>query len=300
MFDLVVVGHITIDWIERRGLKPKFTPGGSAVYASLAAKAMGAKVSVVSKVGADFPDEFVVWLSRSGVDLTGVKRVEAPTTRFVLRYRDDERTLQLKRLCDSILPEDAPTNLRTKAIHLGSVAGEIPIETVRRLASLVDVVSLDLQGFVRAFNSEGLVSERRRLDVGVLGCVDIVKASEEELQAAMNIHDTWKAMEATAQLAPNIVIVTKGVKGAAMLLDKNRYEVPACEPRLIVDPTGAGDAFIGAFMAEYVYGRDPLWCAAVGSSASSFVVEGLGPSYLGSRNEILQRANVAFRGIRKL
>ena len=56
------------------------------------------------------------------------------------------------------------------------------------------------------------------------------------------------------------------------------------------DPTGAGDAFIGAFLAEYVSGKDPEWCSCVGSAASSFVVEGIGPAEFGEKEETYLRA----------
>ena len=56
------------------------------------------------------------------------------------------------------------------------------------------------------------------------------------------------------------------------------------------DPTGAGDAFIGAFLAEYVSGKDPEWCSCVGSAASSFVVEGIGPAVFGEKEETYLRA----------
>jgi sugar/nucleoside kinase (ribokinase family) len=130
--------------------------------------------------------------------------------------------------------------------------------------------------------------------------VSVLKASESELKAALGADDVWKAAEAALRCGPSIVIVTRGVKGAYLLLGKNRYEIPACRPRVIVDPTGAGDAFIGAFMAEYARQKDPLWCAAVGSAASSFLVEGPGVSYFGSKKGIVERAQQAYQKVRKL
>ena len=77
------------------------------------------------------------------------------------------------------------------------------------------------------------------------------------------------------------------------------YEIPAYTPNKIVDPTGAGDAFIGGFLAEYVRGREILWCGCVGSAAASTVVEGVGPTFLGDRDEIYRRANLLYeKGIK--
>ena len=300
MFDLAVIGHYTIDRIIVGEGEPRPTLGGPPTYTSIAARRMGATVTVISKVGKDFPDEYIAWLSRNGIDLTGLARVDTPTTRFTSKFENEERVLQLKSVCSPILPEDIPVDLKTKCIHLGPVAREIPAETVSHVAKRTEVVSLDPQGFVRRFDREGNVLDQERLDVTVLRRIDILKASEGELKIAMGIDDLWKAMEAATKFGPNAVIVTKGVKGALMLYGRTRYEIPAYAPRLIIDPTGAGDAFIGAFMAEYVKGKDPSWCAAVGSATSSFVVEGIGPSSFGSKDDVLKRAERIFQLIKKL
>jgi sugar/nucleoside kinase (ribokinase family) len=57
-----------------------------------------------------------------------------------------------------------------------------------------------------------------------------------------------------------------------------------------VDPTGAGDAYMGPFLAEYGQGKNVLWCACVGSAASSFVIEGIGSEKFGERHEVYERA----------
>lgn len=300
MFDLAVIGHYTIDQIITKEVEPKPTLGGPPTYTSIAARRMGATVTVISKVGKDFPDEYIAWLSRNGIDLTGLARVDTPTTRFISKYENEERVLQLKSVCSSILPEDIPKDLKTKCIHLGPVAREIPVETVSHAAKTTKVVSLDPQGFVRRFDREGHVLDQERLEVTMLRHIDILKASEKELKIAMGIDDPWKAAEAATKFGPGIVIITKGVKGALMLHDHARYEIPAYKPKSIIDPTGAGDAFIGAFMAEYVRGKDPSWCVAVGAATSSFVVEGLGPSSFESKNDVLKRAERIFQLIKKL
>ncbi|MFQ6075831.1 MAG: carbohydrate kinase family protein [Candidatus Bathyarchaeia archaeon] len=300
MYDLVTVGHIVIDHIVSKGVRHKPTLGGPPTYASLAARRLGANVSVVSKVGADFPDDFVVWLGRMGVDLTGLRRdPNSPTTRYLLKYDDGERSLTLINRCSAILPEDVP-KIRSKGIHLGPCAGELTKETVRVLTEAAELVSLDPQGFIRGSNSQGRIRLRRWLDKEVLGRVDVYRSSEEELLTSTGSRDVWKAAGEVRNMGPRVVIAQRGTLGSLMLIGKAKFSIPACKPRRVVDPTGAGDAFIGAFMTEYLRGEDPVWCAAVGSSVASFVVEGIGPSSFGSREEIRERAVAAHSEIKKL
>ena len=81
MFDIVTVGHLTIDRIvlPKKPI-PKPTLGGSPTYVSLAARKLDAKVSIISKVGGDFPPEYLTWLKANGVDLSGLKQVRGAST----------------------------------------------------------------------------------------------------------------------------------------------------------------------------------------------------------------------------
>jgi sugar/nucleoside kinase (ribokinase family) len=81
------------------------------------------------------------------------------------------------------------------------------------------------------------------------------------------------------------------MKGSKLLFEGKLYDIPACKPKIVRDPTGAGDAFIGAFLAEYVMGKDPVWCACIGSASASFIVEGVGPDAFGGKKEIYARAS---------
>ena len=58
----------------------------------------------------------------------------------------------------------------------------------------------------------------------------------------------------------------------------HRYEIPAYPCRL-VDPTGAGDAFCGGFLAGFQKTNDPLLAALHGGVSASLKIEGSGPFY---------------------
>jgi len=293
MLDLVTVGHFSIDLI--RSLKitnPKPTLGGPPTYVSLAARKLDASVSVVSKVGEDFPDRYVAWLEAKGVDLSGLERVEgASTTRFFLEYTNWKRRLQLRSRGPLILPEDVPNSLQARAIHVAPIANELSPNVLYKLRRLTDMLSLDPQGFVRQFNADGNVRLKGWSNRQVLEQINLYKSSSSEIRMVTGFSDLLSAMKKIHEYGAEIVIVTRGMKGSKLLLEGKPYDIPACKPRVIQDPTGAGDAFIGAFLAEYLRGKDPVWCACVGSASASFVVEGVGPEVFGERKEIYARAS---------
>jgi len=293
MFDLVTVGHFAIDLISSPKITmPKPTLGGSPTYVSVAARKLDAKASVISKVGEDFSSRHIAWLKANGVDLSGLKRIKgASTTRFLLKYTNWRRQLQLKSRSPPILPEDVPNSLRAKVIHIAPVANEISQNLVDKLRTSTNVLSLDPQGFVREFDTEGNMHLKRWDDQQVLEQIDLYKSSSSEIKMVTGLADLRLAMEKIHDYGAKIVIVTRGMRGSKLLFEGKLYDIPACKPKIVRDPTGAGDALIGAFLAEYVKGKDPVWCACIGSASASFVVEGVGPEVFGGKEEIYARVS---------
>jgi len=292
MFDLVTVGHFAMDLISSPKIDtPRPVLGGPPTYVSLAAKKLNAKVSVISKVGEDFSIGHVEWLNANGVDLSGLKRIKgASTTRFILKYANDGRHLQLKSQAPSILPEDIPSIYRANIVHIAPVANEISRTLVDKMRTLTNTLSLDPQGFVREFDADGNVHLKRWHDQQVLEQIDVFKSSQSEIRMATGLDDLRLAMEKINDYGAKIVIVTRGMKGSKLLFEEQLYDVPACKPKIVRDPTGAGDAFIGAFLGEFLVRKDPVWCTCVGSASASFVVEGVGPNVFGGKEETYLRA----------
>jgi len=301
LYDLVTVGHFAFDWIIRKTLKSRWTLGGPPTFVSLSAKALGASVSSISKVGADFSDEYVSWLSRNGVDLTGVKRSDGPTTRFKITYSDATRTLQLVARCEPIGLEDLQREVKTKAIHIAPIADEISVKAASSLLRYGKLISLDPQGFLRSFDRNGYVHPKRWLDKTLLKEVHILKASSKELSVATQMRDLRKGLSKARRLGPKICVATMGARGVLLFSEDGcYYEVPAYTPPRVVDPTGSGDAFAGAFLVEYMRTRDSVWSTALASAAASFVVEGVGPSNFGTRHQAEERAAKIMEKIKKI
>ena len=159
------------------------------------------------------------------------------------------------------------------------------------MRKLTNTLSLDPQGFVREFDIDGNMHLKRWHDQQVLEQIDLYKSSLSEIRRITGLADLQLAMEKIHDYGAKIVIITRGMKGSKLLFEGKLYDIPACKPKIVRDPTGAGDAFIGAFLAEYVKGKDLVWCACIGSASASFVVEGVGPEVFGEKEEIYARAS---------
>jgi sugar/nucleoside kinase (ribokinase family) len=268
---LLAVGHVSRD--RRPGGD---VLGGSVTYGSLAARKLEWDAAVLTSAGPDF---------EPGRELPGIPcfvRPASATTRFVNEYdADGTRHQVVTARAEDVDLEALPGAWRDPdALLLGPLAGEIggPFATALEAATVGAIA----QGYVRAIDAAGLVSAREwaRPERDLLG-VHVLFLSEHDLPEAET--------RARALLAHvPMIALTRGWRGVTLLTRQGTYEVPSL-PRPEVDPTGAGDVFAAAFLVRYHETGDPLEAAAFAACAASCVVEGIGTTTLGDRDEVLRR-----------
>lgn len=296
MVDLAVVGHVAIDRvITASGRRTQL--GGPPTYVSLASRRLGLDVGAVTKVGGDMPSSFLGQLRGLGIDLRGQIVEGAATTRFTLDYSGAERRLSVESVCEEIRPGD----LRDlpEAVLIAPIVGEVPGATASALTAS-GLVALDPQGFVRDVRRDGSVRPRRWFDADLLRRVTVYKSSEGELKLVTGEADPWRGLRRILEMGAEVAIATMGVQGALLLTRGGRFRIPAYEGVEAVDPTGAGDAFMGGFLSEYLRGRKSPWCAAVGAATSSYIVETVGACINASMRQLRSRAEEIHDGVVRL
>ncbi len=250
--------------------------GGSVAYSALAARRLGWEAAILTCAGHEFdPDH----------ELPGVRvfvRRSSATTRFVNEYESDgtRRQVVTSRADDIDLAPLGEEWRAPDALLLGPVAGELfGVSASSFEAGCVGAIA---QGYVRKVEPDGQVELRAwQQPTRDLAGVHVLFLSE---------HDVTDAEARARELLGSVPIValTRGWQGLTLLTRDGEYEVPSL-PRAEVDPTGAGDVFATAFLVRYHETNDPLEAAAFGACAASCVVEGLGASTLGDRQEVERR-----------
>jgi sugar/nucleoside kinase (ribokinase family) len=106
--------------------------------------------------------------------------------------------------------------------------------------------------------------------------------SEEELRGLFwgETHDLWEMAAAVGEFGCEVIVVKRGGQGQAVydVKGKHKWEVPAY-PARPADPTGAGDAFCGGYLAGFRKTYDPLQAALYGNVSASLKLEGSGAFY---------------------
>lgn len=236
---LVVYGHVGFDVSTVAG-KVTRTVGGGAYYAAMAAAAQGAEVSLVSILGADFPEAAFKFKRLS---ISASPRGAGPSAVFTQTYDDrNEVTTFYGKLnvCADINPELIPlgTIQRSSAILLTTAP---PRQQVRALEWLQ---AQEFRGLIAIDTTLAYVTEfdalmrRNGSRIGVL----FVNAAE---------------YEALAQHPPPCTrtIVKRGSQGASLLENGVWSHVLAPVAKQIRTITGAGDVLAGAFLAAYLNRR---------------------------------------------
>jgi len=108
--------------------------------------------------------------------------------------------------------------------------------------------------------------------------VDLLFCNRVEMQSMYGADD-FDAALAQAATEVDIVACTDSENGAHILADGQRWHVPA-PPATVVDATGAGDLFAGAFLWGLAEGYDVETCAKMGNVAAAEII-----SHIGARPE---------------
>jgi adenosine kinase len=72
------------------------------------------------------------------------------------------------------------------------------------------------------------------------------------------------------------VVITRGDKGASIFVDGEEIRTPVVPPKVILDPTGVGDAFRGGFLTGFSHGFDWEICGKMGALSATYCLEAMG------------------------
>jgi sugar/nucleoside kinase (ribokinase family) len=247
MFDVCVIGHITKDKVSIED-EAKEMPGGSAYYFPMALRKLGARVCVVTKVGHE--DEHLLYeLIRNDIRL--FYQFSPETTYFENIYRQDRdiRIQKVRSVAQPFSIEDIP-GIPSRLYHLGPLTKkDVPLDILRHL-SRRGRISMDIQGFMRKIEGDGVRSVDWEDKEEGLTYVNILKADETEAKILTGVDDIDEAAVRLSAYGIDEVVITSGSKGSLIYSKEGSCSIKPF-PAQHVDPTGCGDTY----MAGYLYGR---------------------------------------------
>jgi sugar/nucleoside kinase (ribokinase family) len=254
---LALFSHCAIDTITIDG-ETHEQIGGAACYGGLTARELKFDVSLYTKFGKDFPQQY---LSQNKIHFENALS-EKFTTRFAIDITGSDRTLKLLNICESIeyTTINADGSLITPIFH------EISSDVFSKIKKDSSFILVDPQGFLRRVNSDkNIVLENTALD---LTGVNAIKVNPEESQKIVNGSND-EMMLALQKKGVEHVLFTN--KTDVSLLVKDKIYSITLPNKEIYDTTGIGDIFCATFCCTMLKEKDFLWalCFAGGSAQAA-------------------------------
>jgi sugar/nucleoside kinase (ribokinase family) len=246
---ILTVGSLAFDSIQTPAGKVESVLGGSGNYFSIAAS-FYTPVQVVGVVGEDFPTSHLKWLSERRIDVSGIKVAAGKTFHWVGSY--DQNLNEAKTLSTALNvfehfdPQLTEQHQQAPIIFLANIDPVLQ-QKVLDQAQSHQLVACDSMNFWIAGKPDELRKTLQR--------VDILSLNEGEAYLLSGEKNILKAAEIIRKMGPSVVIIKRGEYGAMMYTGHGIFLAPAFPVAKVVDPTGAGDSFAGAFMGYLAEAR---------------------------------------------
>lgn len=272
---VLIVGSTALDSIKTPKAENPRLLGGSASHAAVAASFF-APVKLVGIVGQDFPKKYVDLYKKRGIDLEGLQVADGKTFHWSGEYEvnmNNRRTLLTELgVFETFSPRLPAAYQKADFVLLANIAPSLQHHVLDQMRRPKFVVADTMDLWLNIALAD-LVKLLRRVDGFVLNDSEARQLTQEDnvLTAIKKIH----------KLGPKFVIIKKGEHGAILSMKNDLFVSPAYPLNRVVDPTGAGDSFVGAMMGYLSVARGPVElnirkAMIYGSVVASYCCEGFG------------------------
>lgn len=259
VYDVVGMGLSAVDFLCIVPKYPEFNTkvkmveydkqgGGQIATALVALSRWGISTSYIGKVGNDELGKFTMQeLKKEGVDIRNMVIEKGATSQFafiIIDKKSGERTIVWNREDKTLLQ---PKEIKKEGVTAGSILHLDGHET-----------EAALQG-ARWAKEEGvkviLDAESTKKGTGeLIRFTDVLIASEDFPKNFLDIRDARKALKEMYSMGPEIVVITRGKRGAIALSKEGCINCPGFSVKA-KDTTGAGDIF----HAGFIFGLIKKW-----------------------------------------
>ncbi len=307
--DAVSISDLTLDYIlDADGQPHLHLLGGKGLYAAVGMWLWGLRVGLAVSPGCDFDLTHLQPLSQAGIDVRGVQLHPTTTTLcWAQQYGPDGERLSWNPHRHYAGLADPPVD----PASLPDIDGISPSFVVR--AHHVDLTGLP-DAYITAAACHFAGDEFLRYPESIVGWKErgtlltldadwysgpalteasaaaalaplvgfgAILPSREDVAHLFGLGvDVHFAARTIGQCTGALVAVKLGVAGSLVYQPRlDCFDHIPIVPVIAVDPTGAGDAYAGGFLAGLLKTGDPLEAALWATVSASFVVEGYGAAF---------------------
>lgn len=265
---LAVIGHLAIDSIVHSDFEVPSSSGGSAAAIATASVQLGIVTSIYSKVGKDFPSQWLVVLERLGVDISRIEISDKKETLHIKFKYDKKGNLKKIECNDKNLTKlEIKALPKAECIHICPMEPRSQVEILQNSKDHGDILSISFSEF---FNED--YKNMNFLDIMDWSQIDIVFANEPEAKAITKEKKYEEMAYKFFDCGVPIVVITLAKKGSIVYDGREVQNINARDVK-VIDPTGCGDSYIGGFLGEYLISRDIRKAAGTGTYLASLTAQ---------------------------
>jgi len=287
---VLIVGSTALDSIKTPNAENPRLLGGSASHAAVAASFFS-PVKLIGVVGEDFPKKYLDLYRRHKIDLSGLQILSGKTFHWSGEYEinmNNRRTLLTELgVFENFTPHLPEAHKKSEFVLLANIAPALQHHVLDQMQrpKFVAADTMDLWLNNALYN---LLKLLPRIDCFVLNDGEAHQLTKEE--------NVFVALKKIHRLGPKYVIIKKGSHGSILSGPRGYFICPAYPLSKVVDPTGAGDSFVGGMMGFLAAAHGSIEnnfrrAMIYGSVVASFCCEGFGLT----RTTKIKRADIEKR-----
>lgn len=272
---VLVVGSTALDSIKTpKAENPKLL-GGSASHAAVASSFF-APTKLVGVVGRDFPKRYLKLYEKHGLDLEGLQIRDGKTFHWSGEYElnmNNRQTLETELgVFEDFTPHLPERHKDTPYVLLANIAPALQHHVLDQIQKPKFVVA-DTMDLWLNIALDDLLTLLKRVDLFVL--------NDSEAHQLTGEDNVFAALRKLHKMGPRYVIIKKGSHGSILSGPGGHFICPAYPLHKVVDPTGAGDSFVGGLIGYLAKARGEIdknlrKAMVYGSVTASFCCEGFG------------------------
>ena len=297
--DILGLGEVVIDWVVEIPNYPKpddkvdalsenYFPGGVTANYLVAISRLGGSCGFIGAVGDDFYGSFLIndfKIEKIDTSLIVKKKNYSTPINFIMVVKGEKSIIQSPHMQTtkiSISDLDESYIGSAKVMHTTVIHQEVTEKAIE-IAKKFDVkISIDLESHIAKRGWKVLKK--------ILLNADVLNPNENGAKIITNTNSPEKAAEALVKKGVPIVIITLGKEGVLITTKKSQKKIPAYHIENVIDTTGAGDCFNGAFSYAYwIKGLDLEKSCKYATLAAALKIQKLGArTGMPSQSELLQ------------
>ena len=240
---VLVIGTTALDSIKTPKSENPRLLGGSASHAAVASSFF-APTRLLGVVGGDFPAKYLTLFKKHGICLQGLERVkDGKTFHWSGEY---EVNMNNRRTVETVLgviehwqPALPAAYESTPFVLLANISPGVQHRVLDQISKAKFVIADTMDLWLNIALPEVLTLLKR---------IDCLVLNDSEARQLVSDDNVVSALTKIHRMGPKYVIIKKGEHGSILSGPKGLFIAPAYPLRKVVDPTGAGDSFVGGLI----------------------------------------------------